>query len=456
MNAPQATPRDTALIDNAVRYLVATYSPGGARVGWLMIASIFIEAWDLYAIAFVLIYISQVFHPSPLMLGLAAAATQGGAVVGALLGGWLSDRIGRRVVFLGTMILFIVVGLAQAFAPSMAVLVVLRFILGLPLGSDITNGYTYIMEAMPGGQREVMGNRWQFMFAVGEVVSIAVVALLVLSGISADLLWRIALGLGAVPAAVIFLFRTNLPETAVWLVQRGHFREAKRVSRQMYNDPLELLPDADITVARVPVSALLPHLRADKLRWRATLFGWIACFAQSTEFSTFAFYIPVLFIMLGVSGPLGTALVLLALYSVAAVSGFIGPLLVPHIGQRMLSILGFAIVLAALIVAALAIFTDHLMVLPFAAAAMLWGHYWDAENVMTIPAMVAGPAYRGTASGVAYVFVKLPSFLAIFLFPTLFGWIGKGNATLFTAIFPAIGLLAAIYVLPELYGYKET
>jgi hypothetical protein len=45
----------------------------------------------------------------------------------------------------------------------------------------------------------------------------------------------------------------------------------------------------------------------------------------------------------------------------------------------------------------------------FATAAMLWGHYWDAENVMTIPTMVAKPAYRGTAAGFAYVFVKPPA-----------------------------------------------
>ena len=51
---------------------------------------------------------------------------------------------------------------------------------------------------------------------------------------------------------------------------------------------------------------------------------------------------------------------------------------------------------------------------------MLWGHYWDASNCMTIPTMVARPQYRGTASGFAYMFVKLPSFLAIFLFPSLF------------------------------------
>lgn len=444
------------VINSAVRYLVQTYSPGGARVGWLMIASIFIEAWDLYTIAFVLIYIRQVFDASPLMIGLAGAATQGGAVIGALLGGWLSDRIGRRAVFLGTMVMFVVFGLAQAFATSMTMLVVIRFILGLPLGSDISNGYTYIMESMQSGEREVMGNRWQFMFAVGEVVSIAIVAALIAVGMRPDLLWRLTLGLGAVPALAIFLLRINLPETAVWLVQRGRFREAKQVTQRMYGDALAMLPDIDVVVPQPPLRDFFAHLREDRTRWRATLFGWIGCFAQSGEFSTFAFYIPVLFVLLGISGPLGTSLVTLALYVVAAISGFIGPLITPRIGQRMLSIYGFSIVLVSLIVAALAIYTNHLIVLPFAAAAMLWGHYWDAENVVTIPAMVARPEFRGTATGVAYVFVKLPSFLSIFLFPAFFNAIGKGNATLFTALFPLIGLLAAVFILPEVYGYKES
>ena len=56
-----------AVVAKAVRYLLDTYSPSGTRVGWLMIATIFIEAWDLYSISFVLIFIGQVFHPSPLI-----------------------------------------------------------------------------------------------------------------------------------------------------------------------------------------------------------------------------------------------------------------------------------------------------------------------------------------------------------------------------------------------------
>jgi hypothetical protein len=93
--------------------------------------------------------------------------------------------------------------------------------------------------------------------------------------------------------------------------------------------------------------------------------------------------------------------------------------------------------------------------LPIAAAAMLWGHYWDASNCMTIPTVVAKPEYRGTASGFAYMFVKLPSFLAFFLFPSVFAAVGQANATLLVAIFPLIGLLAAIFILPEVYGYDR-
>ncbi len=296
------------VMDRAVSYLVTNYNPKGRLIGWLMIASILVEAWDLYSIAFVLIFIREIFHPSPAMLGLAAAGTQGGAVIGALLGGWLSDKIGRRRVFLSTMGMFVIFAIAQAFAPNMVWLVVIRFILGIPLGSDISNGYTYIMESMPRGEREVMGNRWQFMFAVGEVLTLAVIAVFIIADLPHDIIWRVTLGLGAVPAAVIFILRHDLPETAVWLIRHGRFQEAKTVTKSMYGDALDMLPDEDIEIVKPRPTAFLADIRRDPIRWRATLFGWIACFAQSVEFSTFAFYIPVLFVMVGYRASWGPTL----------------------------------------------------------------------------------------------------------------------------------------------------
>jgi MFS family permease len=442
-------------MDRAVSYLISNYNPKGNWIGWLMMASIIVEAWDLYSIAFVLIFIRDAFHPTPALLGLAAAGTQGGAVIGALLGGWFADRLGRRIVFLSTMGMFVILAFAQAFVPNLASLIIIRLILGIPLGSDISSGYTYIMESLPRGEREVMGNRWQFMFAVGQVLTLAIVAVFIIVDLPHDVIWRVTLGLGAVPAAIIFYLRHDLPETAIWLIRRGRFREAKQVTANMYGDRLDMLPDEDVEVPRPSPTAFLADIRKDPIRWRATLFGWIACFAQSGEFSTFAFYLPVLFVMVGVSGVLGTTLVTLALYIVAAISGWVGPLITPRIGQRGLSIAGFSIVLLALLVAAAALYTGNVWILPFAAAAMLWGHYWDAENVVTIPAVVARPEYRGTATGFAYVFVKLPAFLSIFLFPVVFSAIGQANATLLVALFPLAGLLAAIFILPEVYGYEH-
>ena len=353
------------------------------------------------------------------------------------------------------MILFIILAVAQAFVTSAGWLVVVRFALGVPLGSDISNGYTYIMESMPKGKREVMGNRWQFMFAVGEVLTLAVIAVFIVSGMDHEMIWRVTLGLGALPALIILLMRHDLPETAVWLVRHGRFREAKRVAAQMYSDPLAMLPDEDVVVPKPRPTAFLAEMRRDPIRWRATLYGWIACFCQGSEFSTFAFYLPVLFLMVGVSSLLGTDLVTMGLYVVAAIAGWVGPLLTPKIGQRGISIAGFAIVFVSLLVAAWALYTGTTWVLPLAAGTMLWGHYWDASNCMTIPTVVARPEYRGTASGFAYMFVKLPSFLAIFLFPTLFAAVGQATATLMVAIFPLVGLLAAIFILPEIYGYDS-
>ena len=86
----------------------------------------------------------------------------------------------------------------------------------------------------------------------------------------------------------------------------------------------------------------------------------------------------------GVSSILGNNLVTMALFSFAALSGWVGPLLAPKIGHRGIAIAGFSIVLVSLLVAAFALYTDNKVLLPFAAAGMLWSHYWDASNCMTI------------------------------------------------------------------------
>jgi MFS family permease len=441
-------------MDDAVGHLASTYAPRGNYIGLLMLASLFVEAWDFYSIAFVLVFIREQFNPAPLWLGLTAAAVQAGAVAGALLGGWLTDKLGRRLMFMASIIMFIVLALAQSFASSVAMLALIRFLLGIPLGADVTTGFTYIMEYLPKGRREVMGNRWQVMFAAGQVVCSIVVALFLLMGLSHEILWRVVLGLGAVPALIILLMRSELPETAIWLIRQGRFREAKAVSLRMYNDSLDMLPDTDIEVRKPQVTEFLADLCKDPIRWRASIYSWIAFFCCGGEFSTFGFYIPVIFTMVGVSSLIGTSLTTGLIWFIAGIAAWVGPAVTPRLGHRGIGISGFSTVIFGLTIAAFALYTSRPYLLPFAAAIMMWGHTWAVTNPLTIATVVSRAQFRGTVGGVTYVFNKFSVFMGIFLFPSLFAAIGQANATVFVIVFPVTGLLAAIFLFREVYGFQ--
>jgi MFS family permease len=440
--------------------------PGTAssrRGGWMMIATILIEAWDLYAISFLLIFIKKEYDPTDVQLGLATAAVQGGALIGALIGGYIADKLGRKRVFILTMILFIVLAIVQGFSQNIWDLIIIRFLIGIPLGSDIANGYAYIMESMSKGKREQMGSRWQFMFGLGEVFAIVVVTIMYIAGMDHDLLWRVGLALGAVPAVILLLARLNLPETPSSLVQRGLFRQAKRTSVELFDDPLDMLPDEDVDIPRVKVGDFLRVMWSDPIKKRGTIFGWISNAMQGAEFTAFGFYLPVILVVAGVgvtgSGAnqsiVGTNLITALVYCLATVAGYIAPLMLPRIGHRGVSMWGFGLAFGGLVVGAFALGMDIKWLIVLAACVLMWGHYWDASNGMTITSMVAPPRFKATASGFGYVFVKGASFFGAFIFPVMTGAWGPVGATLAVSALSLTGFLAAKFILPELYGYVE-
>jgi MFS family permease len=428
--------------------------------GWMMIATILIEAWDLYAIAFVLIFIKTDFNPTPAQLGLVTAAVQGGALIGALLGGIFADRFGRKKVFIGTMVLFIILALAQAFVRDVWDLIILRLLIGVPLGSDISNGYAYIMESMSKGKREEMGSRWQFMFGLGEVFSILVITLMYAMGMDHTLLWRIALALGAVPAAILLFGRLNLPETPLSLLQRGQFVKAKEVSKQLFDDSLDMLPNQDQKLEKPKLADFLKVIWADPIKKRATIFAWISNACQGAEFTAWGFYLPVILVLAGVgvssTGDItGTNLVTALIFCLATVSGYVAPLMLSRIGHRGVAMWGFGMAFVGLILGGYAIQNDYKILIVVGACILMWGHYWDASNGMTIASMVAPSRFRATASGFGYVFVKAAAFFGAFVFPLVNEALGKAGATYAVSILSLIGFLAAKFILPELYGYVD-
>jgi MFS family permease len=443
--------------DQALRRVMdAQGTTSGTRTGWLMISTILIESWDLYSISFLLIFIKDEFHPTAQMLGLTSAAVQGGALLGAIFGGWISDKLGRRPVFLTTMCLFVVLAVLQGFVDSMWELALIRFLLGFPLGSDISSGYAYIMETMPKKRREIMGARWQGMFGLGEVAAIIVITIMYFSGIDHELLWRVGLALGAIPALALLIGRLDVPETVSSLIQRGRFVQAKKVAKEMFDDDLEMLPDEDHPMRRPRTRDFLASIWNDRTRRKASIFAWISNACQGAEFTAFGYYLPVILVLTGVSGITATNFVTGGIYIVATISGFVAPIALSRIGHRGVAQWGFGLAFVSLLAAALFLHLDWKWLVPVAAGTLMWGHYWDASNGMTIASMVAPVRYKGTASGFGYIFVKLAAFITIYFFPTLFENLGVPLATVIVSAISLIGFLASTFVLPEVFGHVET
>jgi len=276
-----------------------------------------------------------------------------------------------------------------------------------------------------------------------------------LSGMDHGLLWRIGLALGAIPALILLIMRLDVPDTALSLIQAGKFKQAKKVAREMFNDPLDMLPDEDYRIHRPRTRDFLADIWKDPVRKKASIFAWISNAMQGIEFSAFGFYLPVILLLSGVSGIAGTNFFTAAIYIIATISGFVAPIVTPRLGHRGISQWGFGGAFVSLLAAALFLHLGWKLLVPAAAATLMWSHYWSASNGMTICSMVAPSRYKATASGFGYTFVKLPNFITIFLFPVVFEHLGIPLATALVSLFSLVGFLAARFILPEVYGYVE-
>ena len=443
------------IIQKAKKRLDQQEAPGCTKAGWLMITALLIESWDIYSMAFILFALKDIYEPSSWLLGFTAAGTQLGAVVGALLGGWLTDKLGRRKIFLWSMILFAIFAVLQGLAPNMYWLAIIRCLAGIPVGADVANGFTYIMEVMPKGKREVMANRWQFMFALGIIAAILLVTTLVALDVHPDMIWRIVLAVPAIPACLLLFMRRELPETPAWFVERGRFIEA---SREYYGEQDgrlldDILPNENVTIADPTLKETLHDLFRRPFTRRTTLFGWFSCAVQSFENYAFSFFLPLILVTIGISGQIQNNLALLAVNCIAALSAFVGPLLLPKLGHKGLSKYGFLLVTIGISISAWGVYSSSFAFIIFGAALMLWGHYWDSESGMTVISLVAKPRYRGVASGIGYTIVKVTAFVTTLVFPALFEAVGVPVASMIIAIAPFCAFLASIFLLPEVFGH---
>ncbi|WP_236007214.1 MFS transporter [Clavibacter zhangzhiyongii] len=167
---------------------------------------------------------------SPSDIGLAAAIYVAGACVGSLVFGYLTDRFGRKKLFIATLGLYLLATVATAFSFNPVFFFVCRFFTGAGIGGEYAAINSAIDELIPARRRGMVdlainGSYW-LGAAFGAVVS---VLLLNESFLAADVGWRVAFGLGAVLGVVILLVRRNVPESPRWMFIHGKDEEAERL-----------------------------------------------------------------------------------------------------------------------------------------------------------------------------------------------------------------------------------
>ena len=163
-------------------------------------------------------------------VGMAAAAYVTGAVLGALLFGYLTDRLGRKRMFLVTLFLYLAATVATAFAESAAFFFVCRFFTGSAIGGEYSAINSAIDELIPARVRGTVDLIVNGSFWIGAVAGAALsIVLLDPAHVPPDLGWRVAFALGAVLAIAILLVRRHVPESPRWLFLHGRLAEAEAI-----------------------------------------------------------------------------------------------------------------------------------------------------------------------------------------------------------------------------------
>ena len=192
----------------------------GSGIGWAL------DAMDVGLISFILAALTQHWGITKGEGGLIASIGFAGMAVGATLGGLLADRIGRRQVFALTLLVYGLATGASALVGGLAVLLVLRFFVGLGLGAELPVASTYVSEFAPARIRGRLIVILEAFWAVGWTAA-AIIGYFVVPASEDG--WRWAFAIGAVPAIYALVVRWGLPESPRWLASRGRTAEAERV-----------------------------------------------------------------------------------------------------------------------------------------------------------------------------------------------------------------------------------
>ena len=267
-------------------------------------------------------------------IGIAGAIYIAGACLGALFFGQLTDRLGRKKLFIWTLVLYLIATVATAFSFSPWFFFLCRFFTGAGIGGEYAAINSAIDELIPAKVRGrvdlvINGSYW-LGAAAGSALSLVLLSTAVFP---MDLGWRLAFGFGAVLGIAVLVVRRHVPESPRWLFLHGREDEAEKIVGDIEDEVEEKLgqqlpaPESSLTVRP---RAAIPFREIAKVAFRTYPKRSILCLAL---------FVGQAFLYNGITFNLGVLLT--SFYDVGAqlaplfiifwaLSNFAGPVLLGH------------------------------------------------------------------------------------------------------------------------------
>ncbi len=409
---------------------------------------VFTDGYDLASIGVVLPLVLASFgvaHIGSLDAALLAGSALLGAAVGALIFGMLGQQ-GRKKFYGLDVAIMAIAAVAQIFAPNLIWLIAIRFILGIGVGADYVLSPTIMAEH---ANRADRGRSLGFGFSVTWWLGGAVAGVLLLvlhaCGVAPDLIWRIVLAAGALPALSVLYLRRQMPETTRFLARVAGDTEAARAVTETVTGRVQDLPPVDNRSFMSVFCTHLPQILGAALLW--FVFDIVI-------YSTVLFGPSLIAKGLGMS-PAGFTVLMDLIFIMPAV--LIGALfLLDRFGRKPVQTWGY--IGASLVLVAFAVLHQEIM-----HNAVLGLVLFGAFNMLIMgPSMVSGSGILGVelaptrirtvAQGITVVGGRLGASLSAFVFPLLFVKLGESAAIGLLVGLSIVGAILTQIVIPETAG----
>ena len=305
--------------------------------------------------------------------GIVMASALYGTVLGSLIGGWPTDRFGRKPTLLFIGLLYIVGAVGSALANDPVVFIAARVIGGLGIGISTVAAPLYISEIAPPKYRGRLAGMFQFNIVFGILMAFLSNALLAGLGENA---WRWMLGVAAFPSLAYAALCFGLPESPRWLLGKNNDREAgMKVLRLIEPNASEsqIASDADAILTASGQKISKGRFWTRQLRTPIVLAFFIAFFNQLSGINAILYFAPRIFELTGLAEK-AALLQSVGIGVTNLIFTFVGLWLIDRLGRRTLLFIGSFGYIGSLGLTAWAFFMNHYSIVPACIFAFIAAH----------------------------------------------------------------------------------